>query len=296
MSTEKRRKTTIKQLLNKKEKGEMIVGLGVYDAPMAAIADEIGFDLLINGNAGPMSLLGHPTPLTVRFEEQLILTQAVSRMTKYAMVVGHMPYMTYNISAEEAVRNAARFISEGGADAVKCEGNKYTARNVAEIVRAGVPVMGHMGMQASRKLEQSGYGFKGRDAVEAAHIVDSTRAFVEAGAFAIILEYVPFEITQYLAQTLPVPVVSVSSGPSPDGMYIGTGDAVGYSAFPRPKQAKVFVDISATIRQGLQTYKEHVLTGRYPLAEHVQHMAPQEHQRFLALCEGAPAAPRHPAH
>ncbi|WP_269497090.1 3-methyl-2-oxobutanoate hydroxymethyltransferase [Castellaniella sp. S9] len=291
-----RKKVTVKSVLAKKQRGERLVCIAAYDAPMAAIADEIGFDLLINGNAGPMSLLGHPTPLTVRFEEQLILSQAVNRVVKYGMKVAHMPYMSYNVSPEESIRNAARLISEGGADAVKCEGNRHTARHVAEIVRAGIPVVGHMGMQASRKLEQSGYGFKGRDAVEAAHIVDSTRAFVEAGAFAIILEYVPFEITQYLAQTLPVPVVSVSSGPSPDGMYIGTGDAVGYSAFPRPKQAKVFVDISATIRQGLQTYKEHVLTGRYPLAEHVQHMAPQEHQRFLALCEGAPAAPRHPAH
>src|SRR3546814_10985279 len=113
MSTEKRKKVTIKHLLNKKANGEMIVSLGVYDAPMAAIADEIGFDLLINGNAGPMSLLGHPTPLTVRYEEPLILTQAVSRMTMHAMVVGHMPYMTYHISAHEAVRKDTEAGSEG---------------------------------------------------------------------------------------------------------------------------------------------------------------------------------------
>jgi 3-methyl-2-oxobutanoate hydroxymethyltransferase len=218
----------------------------------------------------------------------LILSQAVNRVVKYGMKVAHMPYMSYNVSAHQAVRNAARLISEGGADAVKCEGNRHTAKYVAEIVRAGIPVVGHMGMQASRKLEQSGYGFKGRDAAEAAKIVDDTRAFVEAGAFAIILEYVPFEITQFLADTLPVPIVSVSSGPSPDGIYIGTGDAIGYSAFPRPKQAKVFVDISTVIGEGLRAYKEHVLTGKYPLKEHVQHMAPEEHRRFLDLC-GRPA-------
>src|SRR3546814_16652861 len=103
MSTEKRKKVTIKHLLNKKANGEMIVSLGVYDAPMAAIADEIGFDLLINGNAGPMSLLGHPTPLTVRYEEQLILTQAVSRMTKHPMVVGHMPSKIGRASCRERV-------------------------------------------------------------------------------------------------------------------------------------------------------------------------------------------------
>ncbi|MER1967664.1 3-methyl-2-oxobutanoate hydroxymethyltransferase [Castellaniella sp. GW247-6E4] len=283
MSTEKRKKTTIKQLLNKKEKGEMIVSLGVYDAPMAAIADEIGFDLLINGNAGPMSLLGHPTPLTVRFEEQLILTQAVSRMTKYAMTVGHMPYMTYNISAEEAVRNAARFISEGGADAVKCEGNQHTAKNVAEIVRAGIPVMGHMGMQASRKLEQSGYGFKGRSAEDAFKIVEDARAFVDAGIFAMIIEYVPVEITQYLAKTLPVPVISVGGGASPDGIYLISGDAVGYSAFPRPKHEGSFVDVRPLIQQGLREYKTQVLDGRYPNIEFTQNMTAQEHEKFLDL-------------
>ncbi len=296
MTETARRKVTVKSVLAKKRRGEPLVCIAAYDAPMAAIADEIGFDLLINGNAGPMSLLGHPTPLTVRFEEQLILSQAVNRVVKYGMKVAHMPYMSYNACVAQSVRNAARLVSEGGADAVKCEGNRHTARHVAEIVRAGIPVVGHMGMQASRKLEQSGYGFKGRDAVEAAEIVDSTRAFVEAGAFAIILEYVPVEITQYLARTLPVPIVSVSSGPSPDGMYIGTGDAVGYSAFPRPRQAKVFVDISPVIRQGLQAYKDDALAGRYPLTEHVQHMSPDEHQKFLRLCDDAVAGSRNPTH
>ncbi|MDO8298739.1 3-methyl-2-oxobutanoate hydroxymethyltransferase [Lacisediminimonas sp.] len=283
MSETKRKKVTIKQLLQKKQNKEMIVAIGVYDSPMAAIADEIGFDLLINGNAGPMSLLGHPTPLTVRYEEQLILTQAVSRVAKYGMVIGHMPYMTYNGTAEEAIRNAARFISEGGADAVKCEGNKHTAVNVAEIVRAGVPVMGHMGMQASRKLEQSGFGFKGRSADEAAKIVEDARAFVDAGIFAMILEYVPVEITEYLARTLPVPVISVGAGPSPDGIYLISGDAVGYSAFPRPKNEASFVDVRPLIQQGLSDYKKQVLDRSYPNEHFTQHMTEVEHEKFLTL-------------
>lgn len=288
-STEKRRKVTIKSILEKKARGESVVALGVYDAPMAAIADEIGFDLLINGNAGPMSLLGHKTPMTVRYEEQLILTQAVSRVTQWGMVVGHMPYMTYHFSAEDAVRNAARLISEGGADAVKCEGNQHTAKTIAEIVRAGVPVMGHMGMQASRKLEQSGYGFKGRSAEDAAKIVQDTRAFVDAGAFAVIIEYVPVEITQYLAKTLPVPIISVGGGPSPDGIYIISGDAVGYSAFPRPKHEGSFVDVRPVIQQGLRQYKEEVLSRRYPYDEFTQHMTEAEHEKFLKLVGSAHA-------
>lgn len=283
MSIEKRKKITIKHLLEKKRKQELIVSIGVYDAPMAAIADEIGFDLLINGNAGPMSLLGHATPLTVRLEEQLILTRAVSRTAKYGMVVGHMPYMTYNVSAEEAIRNAARFVSEGRADAVKCEGNKHTAKHVAEIVRAGIPVMGHMGMQASRKLEQSGYGFKGRSAEEAFKIVEDARAFVEAGVFAMIIEYVPFEITAYLAKTLPIPVISVGGGPSPDGIYLISGDAVGYSAFPRPKHEGSFVDVRPLIEKGLRDYKEQVLNRNYPNKEFTQNMTAEEHAKFIDL-------------
>ncbi len=281
---DKRRKVTVKLLQERKDRGEMIVALGVYDSPMAAIADEIGFDLLINGNAGPMSLLGHPTPMTVRFDEQLVLMQAVSRVVRWSLPVGHMPYMTYT-NPTNAIRNAARLITEGGAEAVKCEGNKYTAGVVAQIVRAGIPVMGHMGMQASRKLEQSGYGFKGRTAAEGAKIVEDTRAFVNAGVFAIILEYVPAEITAYLAKTLPVPVISVGGGPSPDGIYIASSDVVGYSAFPRPKHEGSFVDVRPLIQQGLRQYKQEVLNARYPYAEFFQHMSPQEHERFLRLVE-----------
>ena len=280
-----RKKVTCKSLQDKKARGEPIVALGVYDAPMAVIADEIGFDLLINGNAGPMSLLGHPTPMTVRFEEQLVLMQAVTRTAPYGLAVGHMPYMTYHFSTEDAIRNAARLIAEGGADAVKCEGNRHTAKTVAEIVRAGIPVMGHMGMQASRKLEQSGYGFKGRTAAEAAKIVDDTRAFVDAGAFALIIEYVPVEITQYLAETLPIPVISVGGGASPDGVYLISGDAVGYSAFPRPKHEGTFVDVRPLIQQGLRQYKDEVLSKKYPYEEFVQHMTPQEHDKFLKIVE-----------
>lgn len=284
----KRKKVTCRTLLDKKARGEPIVALGVYDAPMAAIADEIGFDLLINGNAGPMSLLGHPTPMTVRFEEQLALMQAVTRIAPYGLTVGHLPYMTYHFSAEDAIRNAARLIAVGGADAVKCEGNRHTAKIVAEIVRAGIPVMGHMGMQASRKLEQSGYGFKGRSAIEAAKIIDDTRAFVEAGVFAIILEYVPAEITRYLSRTMPVPIISVGGGPSPDGIYIASSDVVGYSAFPKPKHEGSFVNIRPLIEQGLRRYKQEVLDGTYPYPEFTQHMAPEEYRCFLDIVSASP--------
>ena len=285
MSQTKRRKVTIKKLLGMKQRGERIVGIGVYDSPMAAIADEIGFELLINGNAGPMSLLGHADPMQVTFDEQLILTQAVSRVTKYGMVIGHLPFMSYHASTEEAIRNSARMVAEGGADAVKFEGNAHTARVIAEVVQSGIPAMGHIGMQAQRKTEQSGFGFKGREAKDAAKFVEDARAFVDAGVFGFIIEYVPVEITAYLAKTLPVPVLSVGAGPSPDGMYLIAGDAVGYSAFPRPKNEGSFVDVRPMIVEGLTAYKDEVLSKAYPGDEFTQHMTDEEHEKFLALVD-----------
>ncbi len=278
-----RRKTTIKQLMTKKASGERITALGVYDAPMAAIADRVGFDLLINGNAGPMSLLAHTDPVTVRYEEQLILTRAVSRVTSYAMVVSHLPFMTYHRSKSQAIGNAARMVAEGGAQAVKCEGNERTAEYIGEIVSAGVPVMGHIGMQASRRTEQSGYGKKGRTAEEARQIVRGARAFLDAGVFAFIVEQVPAELATYLARTLPVPVIGVVAGNELDGVYEISGDLVGYSAFRRPTDKRTFADVGPVIEDAFRCYLEESLKGIYPPEEHTLRMDPHEYERFLEL-------------
>ena len=280
MSEPARKKVTLNYLRQKKAKGEMITSLGVYDAPMAAIADRVGFDLLIVGNAGPMSLFAHKDPTTVKFEEQLFMTQAVSRVSKYGFIVGHMPYLTYHASREDAIRNAGRLVSEGGADCVKCEGNKYTAEIVAEIVRAGIPVMGHIGMQASRRAEQSGFGIKGRTAVEALKIVEDAQAFVEAGVFGFILEQVPTELAAYLAKTLPVPVVTLGGGRVSDGIYHISGDLVGYSAFAIPKNRGAYANVGPIIEEAFRRYKEDCLAGTYPAEENTINMSPEEHAKF----------------
>ena len=257
--------------------------IGVYDSPMAAIADRVGFDLLIIGNAGPMALFGHEDPTTVKFEEQLYMTQAVSRASKYGFIVAHMPYLTYHISKEDAIRNAGRLMAEGGADSVKCEGNKHTAEYVAEIVRAGIPVMGHIGMMASRRTEQSGFGIKGKTAEEAHEIVEGAQAFVEAGVFAFILEQVPTELAAYLTNTLPVPVITLGGGKVNDGVYHISGDVVGYSAFPIPKNRRSFVNVGEEIEKGLRQYRDESYNGAYPAEESTFHMSPAEHEKFLRL-------------
>ena len=283
MAEEKRRKVTLNHIRGKKERGERITSIGVYDAPMAAIADRVGFDLLINGNAGPMSLLGHPDPTTVTFEEQLFLTKAVSRVTEYGFVVGHLPFLTYHASKEQAIVNSGRMISEGGADSVKFEGNKYTAGYVAEVVRAGIPVMGHIGMQASRRSEQSGFGIKGRTSEDAAEIVEGARAFVEAGAWGFILEQVPTELAAFLTEDLPVPVITLGGGRVNDGVYHISGDVVGYSAFPIPRNRGAYADVGSVMEDALRRYRDESAAGSYPPEENTFHMQPAEHEKFLAL-------------
>lgn len=287
-----RKKVSLSQLRSKKAKGELITSIGVYDAPMAAIADRVGFDLLVVGNAGPMSLLGHADPTTVSFEEQLFLTRAVSRASKYGLVVGHMPYLSYHVSKEDAIRNAGRMVSEGGADAVKCEGNKYTAEYIAEIVRAGIPVMGHIGMQASRRTEQSGFGVKGKTAVDAWDIVEGARAFIEAGVFAFILEQVPAELAAYISRMSPVPVVTLGGGKESDGIYHISGDVVGYSAFPIPKNRGSFVNVGPLIEEGLLRYREACVARDYPAEENSFHMSPEELKKFEQLVGAHESAQR----
>ena len=280
---ENRKKVTLKSLQQKKQRKECITAIGVYDSPMAAISDRIGFDLLIIGNAGPMSLFGHKDPTTVRFEEQLFMTQAVSRVTKYGLIVAHLPYLSYHLSKEDAIRNAGRMVSEGGADVVKCEGNKHTAEYIAEIVRAGIPVMGHIGMQASRRTEESGFGVKGRTAEDARKIVETADAFQAAGAFAFILEQVPTELAAFLTNRLTVPVITLGGGQVNDGVYHISGDVVGYSAFPTPKNRGGFVDVRPIIEQGLREYRDQSLSRAYPLAENTYSMQPGEHDKFLNM-------------
>ncbi len=282
MTTSSKRKVTLKSLREKKRKGERITSIGVYDAPLAAISDQVGFDLLIIGNAGPMSIFGHADPTTVKFEEHLFMTQAVSRVTKYGLIVAHMPYMTYHTSKEDAVRNAGRLVAEGGAHAVKCEGNRHTAEYVSAIVGAGIPVMGHIGMQASRRVEQSGFGIKGRSFEEAQQIIDGADAFVDAGVFAFILEQVPAELAEFLTKRYDVPVITLGGGAKSDGIYHIAGDVVGYSAFPMPKNRRSFTNVQPLLEKGIVAYKEAVLNGKYPVAEDSFSMNDGEFDKLLS--------------
>ena len=280
-----RKKVSIERLLTMKERGETIAALGVYDSPMAAWADAIGFEIFVIGNSGPMSLFGHKAATTVKAEELLFMTRAVSRVTRYALIVATMPYMSYAASREESVRTAAWLVSEGGADCVQCHGNLQTAEFIAAIAGAGVPVYAHLGLQSVRKTEQSGFGLKGRTAGAAKRIVDEARTMVDAGAFAIMLEHVPAELTRIIRDMVPVPVIGLGSGPDADGVYLVSADLIGYSVFRKPVTAGQFADVRPVVEDALKTYVSQVRNREYPTGEHAKHMDPDALEELRKMIE-----------
>lgn len=283
MDTSTRRKTTLRGLLDMKRTGVRIAALGVYDAPMAAIADEVGFELFVIGNSGPMSLFGYKESACISSHDLEYMTAAVSRVTRYALVVSTMPYMSYLISKEESIRTAARLVSEAGAECVQCHASADSADNIRAIVRAGIPVLAHLGLQSVRKIEQGGYGVRGRTAAEAYRIVQDATALADAGVFAFILELVPVEVTRHLRETLTVPVLSLGSGPHADGIYQVSADVVGFSVFRRPSTAAQFCDAKVVAERGLRGFIDSVRDRSYPQPNPNAHMAPADVQRLAAL-------------
>jgi 3-methyl-2-oxobutanoate hydroxymethyltransferase len=280
MTDNPRKKVTLRQLQQMKIERRRIAGLGVYDSPMATIADEIGFELFVIGNSGPMSLFGYRDSAHVRPADLFHMTLAVSRVTRYALIVATMPYMSYLVSREEGVRAAARLVSEAGADCVQCHGDRHSADNIAAIVRAGVPVLAHLGLQSVRKVEQSGFGVQGRTAESAMRIVHDAERLVSAGVFAFILELVPLQVAGYLREHLPVPVLSLGSGPDADGIYQVSADVVGFSVFPRPKSASRFADARAVAEHGIREYFDRVRARTYPTMAEDRGMSEVELRQF----------------
>jgi 3-methyl-2-oxobutanoate hydroxymethyltransferase len=280
MAASSRKKVTLRQLQQMKAERRPIAALGVYDAPMAAIADEIGFELFVIGNSGPMSLFGYRDSSRVRAEDLFYMTQAVSRATSFSLIVATLPYMSYLVSKEEGLRTAARFVSEAGADCVQCHGDRYSTENVAAIVRAGIPVLAHLGLQSVRKTAQSGFGVQGRTAEAAARIVEDAERLADAGVFAFILELVPMELAGFLREYLPVPVLSLGSGPDADGIYQVSADVVGFSVFRRPRSATGFADARVLAERGIRDYVERVRARTYPDPTERRRMSASELRGF----------------
>lgn len=274
------RKTTIRRLQDMKRAGRPITALGVYESVTASIADSLGVNIFMTGPSGPMSLFGHTNPTRIGMEEQLCTLRAVSRSTRYALLNAHMPFGSFQASPRDAVLNAARLVSEGGAETVKCDATVRLAPNIRAIVDAGIPVIAHMGVQAMRYVEQSGYGLKGVTADEAKRLIDDAQTVAETGVFAFLLEHVCADVAEIIAKRISVPVLSLGSGARTDGVCIVSGDLLNYSAVRRPAHAGRMADLATEIHKGLGHYAEAVRDGSYPSANSAPQMQKEQFEEF----------------
>ena len=265
---------------------EPIVMITAYDFPTGVIVDSAGVELVLVGDSAATTVLGHDPVSTVRatMDELVILTRAVSRGVKRAIVIGDMPFMSYQVSDEDAIRNGGRFIKEAGADVVKLEGAGQSLQRVAALVGAGIPVMGHIGLTPQTATMLGGHRAQGREWHRAREVYEDALALEAAGAFAVVLECVPEPVAAAITRRLTIPTIGIGSGAACDGQVLVFHDAVGLNptGSHQPKFVKRFAEAGATIRAGVDEYAAEVRARTYPGPEHTYAMAPEELSAFEA--------------
>lgn len=259
---------TINQIKEMKSRKEKIVMLTAYDYSTAKLVDESGIPLILVGDSLGMVLLGYESTIPVTMDEMIHHTKAVVRGTKQALVVGDMPFMTYHTSVSDALRNAARFIQEGGAQAVKLEGGVTVAETVKRIVECGIPVMGHIGLTPQSIHQLGGYKVRGKTPEIAEQLLKDAKALEQAGAFAIVLELVPAPLSKLITQKLIIPTIGIGAGPDCDGQVQVISDLLGLFSDFVPRHAKQYAKLAGLIRTALADYIAEVKMGKFPTAEH----------------------------
>jgi len=258
---------TINQIKTMKRKGEKITMLTAYDYSTAKIVDEVGIPLILVGDSLGMVVLGYESTIPVTMEDMLHHTKAVVRGTKQTMVVGDMPFMTYHISVDDALRNAARFIQEGGAQAIKLEGGVTVAEKVRRIVECGIPVMGHIGLTPQSIHQFGGFRVQGRTPEAAVKMLKDAQALEEAGAFAVVLETVPTPLATLITQKIGIPTIGIGAGVGCDGQVQVINDILGsYTDFV-PKHAKQYAKLADIMSSAITEYYNEVKAGTFPTAK-----------------------------
>jgi 3-methyl-2-oxobutanoate hydroxymethyltransferase len=286
----KRKKATIPSLVEKKNAGEQITQLAVYEYRHAVIADRLGIDILCVSDTGGMILFGHPDTTSVTFEEVMIMSKATTRGSKYGMRMVDMPYWSFHISPEQAIENAGRFVHESGAEVMKCEGNKHHAEAIEAIVKAGIPVQGHIGVTPMRIPQLGGFRAQGKTADHAKQLIEDAQAMVDAGCFSILCEVTTEEVCQYLAETLPVPVISLGAGNKADGVHIIASDLFHLYEEHTPRHSKVYTDLIPIIEDVYTRYMEDVRNQTYPGPEHTIYMSDEERNKLKDMMGWEPKA------
>jgi 3-methyl-2-oxobutanoate hydroxymethyltransferase len=275
------RKATVSEIWARKARGEKIVMVTAYDYPSARIAEEAKVDIILVGDSGAMVVLGYQDTRPVTVEELLVLCRAVSRGARLPLLVADMPFMSFQTSVEDALRNAGRFIKEGGMDAVKIEGGAEQARVVKALTEAGIPVMAHIGFTPQSVPIWKGYRSQGKTAEDGIRLLEDALALEEAGAFSIVLEMVTAEVAEAITRSLRIPTIGIGSGPYCDGQVLVYHDLIGYYDRLMPKFAKRYADVWQVALSAVSSFREEVLSSRFPGEEHTFHMEPEQKAAFL---------------
>ena len=259
---------TIDDIKNMKQQGEKIPMLTAYDYATAKLVDESGIPLILVGDSLGMVILGYQSTIPVTMEEMIHHTRAVSRGSQRALVIGDMPFMTYHLDVSQALSNAARFMQEGGAQAVKLEGGETVAEVVKRIVDCGIPVMGHIGLTPQSIHQLGGYKARGKTPEAARCLLQDAQALEKAGAFAVVLELVPAPLSRLITQRVAIPTIGIGAGPHCDGQVQVISDLLGLFTEFVPKHAKQYARLAEAIKTALAQYTTEVKAGSFPTTEH----------------------------
>ena len=281
VKTTTRKKVTTLTLRQKKERGEPITMLTAYDYPTALIMDEAGMDVILVGDSLGMVVLGYENTLPVTMEDMLHHCRAVARGANTAMLIGDMPFMSYQTSTEEAVRNAGRFLQNGGMDAIKLEGGHERAEAIRMISAAGIPVMGHIGLTPQSVHQLGGFRPQGKSALAAKRLLEDALRLEDAGCFSIVLESVPARLGKLISQKLSIPTIGIGAGAGCDGQVLVTHDALGLFERFTPKFVKKYADLHGEMQRAFTEYIADVQARTFPAAEHTVEMKDDEWTELL---------------
>jgi len=281
MATPPAAKLPLPELLAMKCRGDKIVMVTAYDAPGARFAEDAGIDIVLVGDTAAMVVLGHEsTTVPVTVDEMLFLTRTVARQVRRPLVVGDLPFGSYQVSDEDAVRTAIRFVKEGGADIIKLEGAGPMVSRVRSIIEAGMPVMGHIGLTPQSATMLGGFKTQGRTAETARRLVVDAQALQDAGCCALVLEAVPAPVAARITAELSIPTIGIGAGPDCDGQVLVYHDLLGLTEGHLPRFVKRYANLSREIRDALETYAAEVRSGAFPGEEHAYAMPKDELATF----------------
>lgn len=280
-----RKKVTTRSFQLKKARGEIITMLTAYDYPTALIMDRAGIDSILVGDSLGMVVLGYENTLPVTMDDMLHHCKAVARGAEFSLLIGDMPFLSYQVSIKEAVRNAGRFLQEGGMDAVKLEGGRERSDAIRAIVAAGIPVMGHLGLTPQSVNQMGGFRAQGKTAQAAQRLIEDALLLQDAGCFGLVLESVPGRLAELVTEKLNIPTIGIGAGMKCDGQVLVTHDLLGLFDRFTPRFVRKYADIYHEMETAFAAYKLDVESGSFPTDEHTVHMSEDEWQTLIDKIE-----------